>query len=317
LLGSSVVVLPAVGDAGPVGDPGSTATSVVVWPAVGDAGPVGDPGSTATSWLLASVVVLPAVGDAGPVGDPGSTATSWLLASVVVLPAVGDAGPVGDPGSTAAFGLLGSSVVVFPAVGDTGPFGEAGVAARSVCGRSLVALPGDVGSLGSIGFFGEAGVAARSVCGRSVVAMHGEMGSVGSIGTSGVEGLAASDLGLPGECPRRVVAGEEVLEVGAATEAGFRSQKLAYKGRVTEDCKGVKALEVICPLVMMTSAFLKLLLRRREPTTEHKADIKDCHSTKETCVPPVPPCCDWKFWGAPSTCCVKVGHNHCTWSSRM
>ena len=62
--------------------------------------------------------------------------------------------------------MLGSSVVVFPAVGDTGPFGEAGVAARSVCGRSLVALPGDMGSVGSFGSFGE-------------------------------EGLAASDLGLP------------------------------------------------------------------------------------------------------------------------
>lgn len=33
------------------------------------------------------------------------------------------------------------------------------------------------------------------------------------------------------------------------------------------------------PLETMTSAVLKLLLRRLEPTTEHKAATKDCHSS--------------------------------------
>ena len=69
---------------GPRPLPGCWAPSVVVLPAVSDAGSVGDRGSAAASWLLgSSVVVLPAVGDAGPVGEPGST-TSWFLCSSVV-----------------------------------------------------------------------------------------------------------------------------------------------------------------------------------------------------------------------------------------
>ena len=73
-------------------------------PAVGDVGPVGDPGSTATSWLLgSSVLVLPAVGDVGPGWRPW-VHSHFLFAGVPLLsffPAVGDTGPFGEAGVAA------------------------------------------------------------------------------------------------------------------------------------------------------------------------------------------------------------------------
>ena len=70
------------------------------------------------------------------------------------------------------------------------------------------------------------------------------------------------------------------------------------------------------PLETITSAFLKLDFKRRDPVTAQRADIRDCHSANDTWTPPC--ClCAGNSVNAPSTYWVSVGQSHWTWSSWM